>query len=450
MKICLVGLGKLGYPMSLFLSSSGYQINCYDKDKSIYKKITDSNYLRYEENLNDFNEYKNNLINFDSLDVALKDTSICFITVPTPSKLDGSFSLDNINMVLDNIGHFLLKKKLSNPYIINICSTVSPGSCDNQMTPYLEKIYNLKEGIDFVIAYNPYFVALGSVVKTLLNPDFVLIGCKNRDSLKNLLNIYNAIYSQDVKIKLLSLKEAEIVKIFINTFLTLKISYSNYMQLISLSDKELSLDKILDCIGEDKRIGKSFLQPGLPYGGPCLPRDNEAAINFTNKIEVDSSLNRSSILINKIYFSYLFSQIDYLIKNNIKKISFLGIGYRPNTDCIEDSISIALIDYCLENNLEVSFYDFYINLDYKKIKKYSSLENLMDNSNLIFIPYKDKKFNQLLNFQKNNFVILDFFNQFNNNNNNNNIRITNDLRKIDLTFLKKTAELDSKILKFSK
>jgi UDP-N-acetyl-D-mannosaminuronate dehydrogenase len=174
---------------------------------------------------------------------------------------------------------------------------------------------------------------------------------------------------------------------------------------------------------------------------------NELGIIKNYKIEVDSSLNRSSILINKIYFSYLFSQIDYLIKNNIKKISFLGIGYRPNTDCIEDSISIALIDYCLENNLEVSVYDFYINLDYKKIKKYSSLENLMDNSNLIFIPYKDKKFNQLLNFQKNNFVILDFFNQFNNNNN---IRITNDLRKIDLTFLKKTAELDSKILKFSK
>jgi UDP-glucose 6-dehydrogenase len=179
-----------------------------------------------------------------------------------------------------------------------------------------------------------------------------------------------------------------------------------------------------------------------------LPRDNEAAINFANKIEVDSSLNRSSILINKIYFSYLFSQIDYLIKNNINKISFLGFGYRSNTDCIEDSISIALIDYCLENNLEVSVYDFYINLDYKKIKKYSSLENFVNNSNLIFIPYKDKKFNQLLNFQKNNFVILDFFNQFNNDNNN--IRITNDLRKIDLTFLKKTAESDSKILKFSK
>ena len=329
------------------------------------------------------------------------------------------------------------KKKKKIPYIINICSTVSPGSCDNQIIPYLEKKYNLKEGIDFSIVYNPYFVALGSVIKTLLNPDFVLIGSKNKDGFKKLLNIYNSIYSKDVKIKLLSLKEAEIVKIFINTFLTLKISYSNYLQLISFSDKELSIDKILDCIGEDKRVGKSYLQPGLPYGGPCLPRDNQAAINFTNKLEIENSLNNSSILINKIYISHLFSQIDYLIKNKIKKISFLGIGYRPNTDCIEDSISISLIDYCLENNFEVLLHDFYISTDYKKIKIYKNLENFINNSDLIFIPYKDKKFNQLLSYEKNNFIIWDFFSQFHNNNNN--IIITNDLRKINLDFLKKIS-----------
>ena len=107
MKICLVGLGKLGYPMSLFLSSSGYQINCYDKNKSIYVDIKNSSYLNYEENLSDFNEYKKNLFYFDNLNLAIKDTDICFITVPTPSKQDGSFSLNNINLVIDDIGYFL-------------------------------------------------------------------------------------------------------------------------------------------------------------------------------------------------------------------------------------------------------------------------------------------------------------------------------------------------------
>ena len=147
MKINLIGLGKLGYPMSLFLSSSGNKINCYDSDTSIYEKITNSRYLIYEENLSDFNEFKNNLKFFDNIQSSFEDTSISFITVPTPSKLDGSFSLDVIKLILDEIGFYLGKKinNNNNPYLINICSTVSPYSCENELIPYLENKYDLKE-----------------------------------------------------------------------------------------------------------------------------------------------------------------------------------------------------------------------------------------------------------------------------------------------------------------
>ena len=318
MNINLIGLGKLGYPMSLFLSSSGNKINCYDRDISIYAKIIDSSYLIYEENLSDFNEFKNNLKYFDNIQSSFEDTSISFITVPTPSKLDGSFSLDVIKLILDEIGFYLGKRKKqtnnNNAYLINICSTVSPYSCENELIPYLENKYDLKEGVDFVLIYNPYFVALGSVVKTLLNPDFVLIGTKHKEHINNLLDIYNAIYSKDVKIKILTLTEAEITKVFVNTFLTLKISFSNYVQLISNKDKELSVVKILDAIGEDKRIGKNFLKPGLPYGGPCLPRDNNAAINFAHKLNIESSINKSTEIVNNFFTASLFRQIDHLKK----------------------------------------------------------------------------------------------------------------------------------------
>ena len=442
MKINIIGLGKLGYPMSLFLSSSGHKINCYDKDSSIYEKIKDSSYLIHEENLSDFNEYKNNLLYFDNIQSSFEDTSISFITVPTPSKLDGSFSLDIIKLILDEIGIYLKKnKKVNYPYLINICSTVSPYSCENELIPYLENKYDLKEGVDFVLVYNPYFVALGSVVKALLNPDFVLIGSRNQENINNLLTIYNAIYSKDVKFKILSLTEAEIAKIFVNTFLTLKISFANYIQLLTNEDKELSASKILDAIGEDKRVGKDFLQPGLPYGGPCLPRDNHAVINFVNKLNIESPINKSAELVNNYFTTFLFGQIDYLVKNNIKKISFIGLGYRPNTDCVEDSVSLKLIDYCIENNCEVLLYDFYINESYKNLKKFSHFDQLLLNSDIIFVPYKDKKFNQLLNFNKKKIIVLDFFSQFdNNNNNNNNIKITNNLKNVDLDFIKMEYE----------
>ena len=454
MKINLIGLGKLGYPMSLFLSSSGYQINCYDKDNSIYKKIKNSSYLIHEENIGDFSDYNNNLFYFDNVQYSFEDTSVSFITVPTPSKLDGSFSLDIIKLVLDEIGVYLKKNKKDNyPYLINICSTVSPYSCANELIPYLENKYDLKEGVDFILVYNPYFVALGSVVKTLLNPDFVLIGTKHKERINNLLDIYNTIYSKDVKFKILTLTEAEITKVFVNTFLTLKISFANYVQLLSYEDKELSVNKILDAIGEDKRVGKSFLRPGLPYGGPCLPRDNHAVINFVNKLNIESSLNKSTELVNNYFTSALFGQIDYLAKNNIKKISFIGLGYRPNTDCVEDSVSLKLIDYCIEHNCEVLLFDFYINKSYKNLKKFSHFDELLSNSDIIFVPYKDKKFNQLLNFNKKNIIILDFFSQFdNNNNNNNNIKITNNLKNVDLDFIKmKYAEKNnSKVVHLKK
>jgi UDPglucose 6-dehydrogenase len=453
MKINLIGLGKLGYPMSLFLSSSGHNIQCFDTNSSIYEKIKSDNYLNHEENISDFAEYNNNLFYYDSIQSSFAETDISFITVPTPSKIDGSFSLDIVKLILDDLGVYLKNNNIKkNPYLINICSTVSPYSCEHELIPYLENKYNLKEGVDFVLIYNPYFVALGSVVKTLLNPDFVLIGTRNKDKINNLLNIYNSIYSKDVKFKILSLKEAEITKIFVNTFLTLKISFSNYVQLLSYEDKELSPSRILDAIGEDKRIGKAFLQPGLPYGGPCLPRDNNAVINFANKLDVESSLNKSTETVNNYFISTLCKQIKYLLENNIKSISFIGLGYRANTDCIDGSVALKLIDFCLEKNFKVLLYDFYIKESYKNLKKYSNLEELLLHSDIIFIPYKDKKFNQLLNFNKKRIIVLDCFNQFNNNNNNNNIKITNNLRNIELDFIKKeyTEKDNSKVINFKK
>ena len=371
MKINLIGLGKLGYPMSLFLSSSGYKIQCFDINSSIYEKIKDHSYLSHEENISDFDEYNNNLFYYDSIQSSFAETDISFITVPTPSKIDGSFSLEAVKLILDELGFYLKNNNRNkNPYIINICSTVNPYSCDGEFIPYLENKYNLKDGVDFALIYNPYFVALGSVVKTLLNPDFVLIGTRNKNKINNLLNIYNAIYSKDVKFKILSLKEAEITKLFINTYLTLKISFSNYIQLLSYEDKELSASRILDAIGEDKRVGKAFLQPGLPYGGPCLPRDNNAVINFANKFGIESSLNKSADLVNNYFISIFYEQIKYLLENNIKNISFIGLGYRANTDCVDGSIAVKLVDFCLEKNFKVLLYDFYIKESYKNLKKY--------------------------------------------------------------------------------
>ena len=160
MKICVIGLGKLGYPMAEFLSSSGYSINCYDKnEKLLLELIQDETYLKFEIGLDKYKNNGNKLhFNLDIFD-ALKNTDICFITVPTPSKSDGSFTNEFIFKVLDELAVFLNSKKDNkNPYVININSTIMPGSIEDELIPYLEK-KGLKKDIDFTFLYNPYFVA---------------------------------------------------------------------------------------------------------------------------------------------------------------------------------------------------------------------------------------------------------------------------------------------------
>ena len=126
MKICVIGLGKLGYPMAEFLSSSGLSINCYDKnEKTVLKLIQGENDLKFEKGLENLRSNGNKLVfNLKILD-ALKDTDICFITVPTPSNSDGSFSNKFILEVLKEISdHLKLKKDIKSPYIININSKI--------------------------------------------------------------------------------------------------------------------------------------------------------------------------------------------------------------------------------------------------------------------------------------------------------------------------------------
>ena len=160
MKISLIGLGKLGYPMAEFLSSSALSINCYDKnEKLVLDLINGRNYLEFENGLRNYINNGNKLNFHLKIQDCLKGSSIVFITVPTPSNKDGSFSNKYIIEVLDEISTYLKKNKQENPYLININSTVSPGSIKKYFIPYLEN-KGLKNTEDFALIYNPYFVAL--------------------------------------------------------------------------------------------------------------------------------------------------------------------------------------------------------------------------------------------------------------------------------------------------
>ena len=409
MKIAVIGLGKLGYPMAEFLSSSALSINCYDKnEKLVLSLINGSKYLEFESGLQNYVTNGNMLNFFLKIEDCLKNTSMAFITVPTPSNQNGSFSNEYLINVLEDIAAYLKKNKINEPYVININSTVSPGSIDNILIPYLEK-KGLKNNVDFALLYNPYFVALGDVIKGLENPDMVLIGCENNFAKKKILDLYNSIYNYD-KYEILNFKEAEMTKLLVNSYLTLKISFSNMVR--DLAEKNNSVDpkKILNTIGSDSRIGKKYMHVGGPYAGPCFPRDNKALLNFSESVDYNNDLNKGIVNTNISTLEILKLQLEIIKEKKYKSIFFAGIGYKPNTPSLESSFVLDLINYCKKINLDVYYYDRYITEMINYGRRVADLKDFEKYSKIIFLPYIDRQFNKIKN---NNGVIWDIWYQIN-------------------------------------
>ena len=391
--ISVIGLGKLGYPMAQFLSSSGAKINCFDKDRELVQELKKNHGEHlYEIGLNNLVNNSNDLIYHNNISDCINDAEIIYITVPTPSKLDGSFSNEIILEILDEVADVILKTKKS--YIININSTVQPGSIESEIIPFLEN-KGLINNKNFYILYNPYFVALGSVIRNLEEPDYLLIGSSSIFAAKKITKFYNTLY-KNPKIRLLKFKEAELTKLLVNTYLTTKISYSNFVKNVCKNFDDISDLRVLESVGLDARIGTKFMLPGGPYSGPCLPRDNLSLKKFCLDNNIQNSFSDEVQKINNDTIENLYKVISNL-KNQykIKSFGFLGLGYKSNTQCYEESYSIKMMKFLESLNIKVFYYDPYLTEKFSATKV-KSFEELCLNSEIIFLSYIDQHFNPII------------------------------------------------------
>ena len=440
--ISVIGLGKLGYPMAQFLSSSGAKINCYDKNNLLVNelKINCGEHL-YETGLKNLVNNKNDLIYHKSISDCIFDSEIIYIIVPTPSKLDGSFSNEVIIEILDEIADVILKTKRS--YIININSTVQPGSIEGELIPFLEN-KGLKNNENFYFLYNPYFVALGSIIRNLEEPDFLLIGSSSIYASKKISKFYKLLY-KNPKIRLLKFKEAELTKILVNTYLTTKISFSNFVKNLCKDFDDISDLKVLESLGLDNRIGAKFMHPGGPYSGPCLPRDNLSIKKFCIDNNIQNSFSDEVQKINHNTLENLYKTISRL-KNEfkIKSFGFLGLGYKANTQCFEESYSIKMMNFLESLKIKVFYYDPYL-VETFNAQKVDSYEKLIFNSDIIFLSYVDQHFNPIhqIKHEKN---IWDLWYHFSESRYNNIFHKDSDFKRFDVN----TNDKDEKIIKFKK
>lgn len=271
MKINVVGLGKLGLPLAVLLSEKN-TVTGIDLSSETVKLLQDGIMPFFEPELEE--RFSTALLKFsDSFDEA-GEGEATFIIVPTPSLADGSFSTAFLADAASRLGYAL--KGRTNPHLVVVVSTVMPGDTETVVQNVLESASGREVGSTLMLTYSPEFIALGEVFKGMEEPDMVLIGQSDERSGLLTQGILQSFLKSRPQIHRMSLIEAEITKIAVNTFVTTKISYANYLNEVC-TEVGASAAKVAAAVGADTRIGKKYFAPGAPFGGPCVPTGTKVA-----------------------------------------------------------------------------------------------------------------------------------------------------------------------------
>ncbi len=356
--ISVIGLGKLGLCTACCLAKAGYRVIGMDIRRDYVETLKNRKPPFFEKGLPELlKETKDSLSFTCEIAEAVMESEVSFIIVPTPSNPDGSFSNKYVIDVLVRMADIMRKK--GEYHLINVVSTVMPMSCESTFIPLLKEEKGLKEGRDFDLTYNPEFIAIGSVIRDFLNPDIVLIGERNKRAGDILEKIYRNVCENNPYIARTSLINAEIAKLAINCYCTMKISFANNLAMICDRVPGADASEITKIIGHDSRIGLKYIKPGLGFGGPCFPRDNEAFMRFASKVGGYIGLQRAVVEINSMRAKDVIEKILKLVNQHGKKLSLLGLTYKPFTYLTERSQALEIASYIGLNypDIELRVYD---------------------------------------------------------------------------------------------
>jgi UDPglucose 6-dehydrogenase len=355
MRISVIGLGKLGAPLAAVLAHKGHTIIGVDLDERAVRLINQGQSPVFEPGLDALiKASRERLSATDDYDVAIADTDVTFIVVPTPSDENGAFSLRYVLAAAESIGKALRHK--DNFHLVVLTSTVMPGATGNEVLPTLEVHSGKRCGRDFGLCYNPEFIALGSVIRDMLNPDFILIGESDPRSGDMLAGIYHDLCDNNPPIARMNFVNAELTKLAVNTFVTTKISYANMLAQVCERLPGADVDVVTSALGLDSRIGRKYLKGAIGYGGPCFPRDNLAFAHLARQLGTQAVLAEATDRLNRAQILRLAEVVISRLPDS-GRVGILGLSYKPNTDVIEESQGIELARYLLARGISVVLYD---------------------------------------------------------------------------------------------
>ena len=386
MNITMLGTGYVGLVSGTCFSEFGFDVCCVDKDKDKINNLKNDIIPIYEpglQNLVKKNKNSGRLSFSNDIDQNIKKADIVFIAVGTPSRRgDGHADLTYVYEAAEKIA-----KNLDGYTVIVNKSTVPVGT-GAEVKNIIKKI---NPNALFDVVSNPEFLREGNAIEDFMRPDRVVVGIETEKAKQLMSIIYKPLYLIETPILFTDLNTAELIKYSANAFLAVKISYINQMS--DLCEKVgADVHDVAKGIGLDKRIGSKFLHPGPGYGGSCFPKDTLALVQTAKEYDLNLSLVETVVQYNKQRKSDMADKIIEAFNNNCqnKKISILGLSFKPETDDMRDSPSLDIIPILKEKGFDISVFDPVAMDEAKKLLKNIEFSNnieecLQDSDGLVIL-----------------------------------------------------------------
>ena len=413
MKLCMIGTGYVGLVSGTCFSDLGNKVICADIDKNKINKLNSSKIPIYEPGLEELvkKNFDQKRLSFTTdINSAIKDSDIIFICVGTPTKkksntADLKYLFQAVNLIAKNI----------NKYKIIVTKSTVPVTTGDKIEKII-KSKNRKKKFDVIS--NPEFLREGEAIRDFVYPDRVVVGTKSKKANKIMKSLYLPIIKKDSRYFNTSRRGAEMIKYASNAFLATKISYinelANLCEKVSVDIKDVSMG-----MGLDQRIGERFLRAGPAYGGSCFPKDTRALVYTADKLKISLSIIKNVIKSNENRKNLLLQKIHNIIGKNIKKkkITFLGVTFKPNTDDIREASSLKMIPYLSKKGALINYNDpsgkKNILDKIKNVKFQKSISSACYKTDLIIIhtewnDFKSLNFKNLV--KKKNFIVYDMRN----------------------------------------
>jgi UDPglucose 6-dehydrogenase len=355
MQVGIIGLGKLGLPLALCLAEVGYQVIGFDKNIELINSLNNKTFFTHEPYVMEFLEDPNvqETIEYSDSSTSLRNCKIIYIIVPTPSNSKGVFDSAYVEKAIEEV--MGVWNSIDEEKTVVIVRTVMPGTCQIIARQQLG-------GSDVNLLYSPEFIALGTVVNNLKKPDAILVGCSREADSKTHVEIQKRLSGGgEIPVSLLSWEEAEVVKLLVNCYVTMKISFANFIGEICDVLPGANPKKIAGALGIDSRIGGKYLNPGLGYAGPCFPRDNRALSSWSLEMGLNADLAIATQSINSRQPRVTLERVIKLLAKE-SSVLIIGLVYKPRTEVLEQSQSLELARNLKTKGHFVSIFDPFVSL----------------------------------------------------------------------------------------